>query len=415
MDYDLLRQRVAALLPHLDERSQRLYLGAEAKALGYGGVSVVARLSGYARNTIEKGMAELGEEPLPDRVRRTGAGRTRLVEKNPELLKALKELLDLETRGDPMSPLLYTSKSTDHLAEALTKKGYPVSADTVGRLLDKEGYSLQVNRKTREGSNHPDRNKQFKYIKKKLREHQDTGQPVISVDTKKKEIIGNFKNAGKERRPKKHPEEVGVHDFPLPYSPGDDGAGYGGKAIPYGIYDEHRNEGWVNVGCDHDTSAFAVASIRSWWEQLGRRAYSDAKKLLICADGGGSNGYRVRLWKLELAKFAQESGLTITVCHLPPGTSKWNKIEHRLFSYITMNWAGKPLTTHQVVVDLIGATTTKTGLTVGAARDTGTYPKETKVTDEQMAALPLKAHRFHGEWNYTLNSKRKSFKKVSRA
>jgi len=390
-----LKQKIAMLLPHLDERARRLYLAAEARALGHGGVTEVAKLSGYSRATIQRGLDDLEEEPLPgDRTRRPGGGRRPLRETEPGLVDALKLLVDPGTRGDPMSPLLYSSKSTEHLAEALRADGFNVSADTVGRLLQEEGFSLQANAKTREGNQHEDRDAQFQYLNQQVRDHQSQGQPVVSVDAKKKELVGNYSNGGREYEPVEQPVETEVHDFRKP--------GPESKVTPYGIYDVGRNEGWVNVGCDHDTSAFAVASIRTWWDSLGRESYPEAKKLLICADGGGSNGSRVRLWKAELAKFAAETGLTVTVCHLPPGTSKWNKIEHRLFSNITMNWRARPLTSLNVIVNCIAATTTKTGLKVSASVDRSVYPLKVKVSNKEMAALPLSRHEFHGEWNYTL-------------
>jgi len=382
------------LLPHLDERSRRLYLAAEARALGHGGIAQVCKASGCARTTIERGLIELEEEPLAEgRTRRGGGGRKKLRDDNPRLVEALNDLVAADTRGDPMSPLLYTSKSTTKLAEELTRTVQSVSPDTVGRLLHEEGYSLQANAKTREGKEHPDRDAQFKFINKQVKAHQKKGNPVLSVDAKKKELIGNYKNGGQEWHEKGEPVEVNTHDFPDPKV---------GAARPYGIYDVNRNEGWVNVGCDHDTAAFAVASLRAWWEGLGRDAYPDAQELLVCADGGGSNGYRLRLWKLELAKFAEETGLTVNVCHLPPGTSKWNKIEHRMFSHISMNWRGRPLTSFEVVVNLIGATTTRQGLKVHASLDRQKYPTKIKVTNAEMKTIPLKPGKFHGEWNYKI-------------
>lgn len=389
-----LQQKISMLMPHLDERACRLYLAAEARALGHGGVTVVAKLSGYSRATIQRGLDELTDEPLAgDRTRHRGGGRKSVRETQPGVVEALQRLVAPDTRGDPMSALLYSSKSTGHLAEALQSEGFHVSADTVGRLLQEEGFSLQANAKTREGKQHEDRDAQFQYLNGQVKQHQSKGQPVISVDAKKKELVGNYRNSGREYQPVGQPVETEVHDFPKP--------GPEAKVTPYGIYDVGRNEGWVNVGCDHDTSAFAVASIRTWWDNLGKLSYPDADKLLICADGGGSNGSRVRLWKVELAKFAAEAGLTITVCHLPPGTSKWNKIEHRLFSAITMNWRGRPLTSLNVVVNCIAATTTKTGLKVSASVDRTPYPLKVKVSKKDMAAIPLARHDFHGEWNYT--------------
>ncbi len=386
--------RFSALAPHLNERQKRLWVGAEARVWGRGGVSAVARATGVSRPTIYKALAELAEPPVAaGRVRRAGGGRKRLSQTDPELAAALDALLDPDSRGDPMSPLRWTCKSTGQLALALTKGGHPVSADTVGALLHASGFSLQANRKTQEGRQHPDRDAQFRYLNEQAREFQGGGRPVISVDAKKKELIGPFKNGGREWAPKGKPVEVQVHDFMDPAL---------GKAIPYGIYDLERNLGWVNVGQDHDTATFAVESIRRWWHGDGVMAYPRARRLLISCDGGGSNGYRVRLWKYELALLATQSGLAITVCHLPPGTSKWNKIEHRLFSHISMNWRGRPLTSHEVVINLIAATTTRQGLRVHAQRDQGSYPISVSVSNSQFAAIPLTPHSFHGEWNYTI-------------
>ena len=386
--------RFATIAPHLNERQRRLWVGTEARALGRGGVSLVARATGVSRPTVHKAQEELDDLPeMNGRVRRAGGGRKRLRELDPGLEAALDALVDPDTRGDPMSPLRWTCKSTGQLARALTRGGHPVSAATVATMLHEAGYSLQGNAKTHEGNQHPDRDAQFRYLNEKATEFRDTGLPVVSVDAKKKELVGEFKNGGREWEPKGQPVEVKVHDFLDKEL---------GKAIPYGIYDIERNVGWVNVGQDHETAAFAVESLRRWWRGDGELVYSNAGELLICADGGGSNGYRSRLWKYELGRFAAETGLSITVCHLPPGTSKWNKIEHRLFSHITMNWRGRPLTSLEVIVDLIGATTTKQGLKVHAERDLGSYPKGVKVTDAELAAIILKAHDFHGEWNYTI-------------
>ena len=386
--------RFANLTPHLNERQRRLWAGAEARALGRGGVSLVSRAPGVSRQTLHNALRELDSPPLEDgRIRRHGAGRKRLRDSDPELEAALDALIDPDSRGDPMSPLRWTCKSTGQLALALTRGGHQVSASTVGTMLHEAGYSLQANVKTREGSEHPDRDAQFHYLNEQARQFRDAGQPVVSVDAKKKELIGEFKNVGREWEPKGQPVPVKVHDFMVPEL---------GKAIPYGIYDVERNVGWVNVGQDHETATFAVESLRRWWQGDGLRAYPKAKRLLICADGGGSNGYRVRLWKYELSRLAGETGLAITVCHLPPGTSKWNKIEHRLFSHISMNWRGRPLTSHEVVVELIGATTTKQGLRVHAERDLGTYPPKVLVSDSNMATIALRPHDFHGEWNYTI-------------
>jgi hypothetical protein len=394
-----LSAKFSALMPHLDERQRRLYLGSEARLLGHGGIAVVARASGVDRRTVAAGVDELeaGNAPV-GRARRPGGGRKRLSATDPTLTEALLALVEPEVRGDPASPLKWTTKSTRKLAEQLRAAGHEVSAPTVGRLLADEGFSLQGNAKTIEGKQHADRDAQFRYLNEQARTHRDTGQPVISVDTKKKEIVGPYKNGGKEWRPAGTPEKVNVHDFVDKTL---------GKAVPYGIYDLAANTGWVNVGCDADTAAFAVESIRRWWNALGKDTHPNATRLMITADCGGSNGYRTRLWKTELARLASDAGLAITVCHLPPGTSKWNKIEHRLFSHITMNWRGRPLTSHEVIVETITATRTTTGLTVHAELDPGTYPKGVKIPDKDMKALEtsgtLTRHAFHGEWNYTLN------------
>jgi transposase len=391
---DAVARKTASLWPHLDERQRRLVLGAEARELGRGGVKLVAAAAGVSPDTVAKGLRELESGAAPTgRVRRPGGGRKPLTATDPGLLEALESLVDPVTRGDPMSALRWTSKSTRTLADELTAQGHPVSSSTVGQLLHKAGYSLQANVKVREGSAHEDRDAQFRYLNEQVANHQRAQAPVVSVDTKKKELVGDYKNNGQEWMPQGSPERVQVHDFPDPKV---------GKAIPYGIYDVAANTGWVSVGQDHDTSAFAVATLRRWWTSVGQIAYPAADRLLICADGGGSNGYRVRAWKTELAALASETGLAITVCHLPPGTSKWNKIEHRLFSHISMNWRGRPLTSHEVVVDLIGATTTRTGLQVHAELDPGVYQTKVKIGDEQMAAIALDRHDFHGEWNYTL-------------
>ncbi|MFF1401494.1 ISAzo13 family transposase [Streptomyces sp. NPDC058287] len=390
-----LAVKFAVLLPHLDERQRRLLMAAEARGLGHGGVRAVAQAAAVSETTVRKGVFELeaGEAPL-GRVRRPGGGRKRVVDLNPGLRSALLALVEPDVRGDPMSPLRWTVKSTRTLARELTRAGHQVSADTVADLLREEGFSLQANAKTIEGTQHPDRDAQFRYLNEQAREHRDGGQPVISVDTKKKELIGEFKNNGRQWQPMGEPVPVNVHDFADPQL---------GKAVPYGIYDLAANTGWVNVGIDHDTAAFAVESIRRWWHGQGKAAYPQAARLLITADAGGSNGHRTRAWKLELAQFAAETGLTITVCHLPPGTSKWNKIEHRLFSHITMNWRGRPLTSHEVILQTIAATTTRTGLRVEAALDTNAYPTGVRIGDAEMAALPLTRHAFHGDWNYALH------------
>ena len=389
-----LTAKFGTIFPHLDERQRRLLMGAEARALGRGGIRLVARAAGVREATVSLGVDELdsGAGPL-GRARRTGGGRKRAADVDPGLRPALLALVEPEERGDPMSPLRWTTKSTRTLAGELTRQGHRVGADTVSDLLREEGFSLQGNAKTIEGQRHPDRDAQFRYINEQVKAHQDSAGPVISVDTKKKENVGEFKNGGREWRPKGQPAATRTHDFPDEQP---------GKAIPYGVYDLAANAGWVNVGTDHDTAAFAVESIRRWWNAAGRAVYPGARRLLITADAGGSNGYRTRAWKAELAAFALQTGLTVTVCHFPPGTSKWNRIEHRLFSHITMNWRGRPLTSHEVIVNTIAATTTRTGLTVRAELDPGSYPDGVKVSDEQMAALPLDRHAWHGDWNYTL-------------
>lgn len=390
----VLEAKFEVILPHLDERQRRLLIGAEAQSLGRGGNRAVARAAGVREATVSAGVQELGcgEAPL-GRIRRPGAGRKRVVDRNPAVRETLLTLVEPDVRGDPMSPLRWTTKSTRKLAEQLTQQGHRISADTVGDLLHEEGFSLQSNAKTLEGKQHPDRDAQFHYLNEQARAHQECGTPVISVDAKKKELVGPFKNNGREWEPRGDPVEVDTHDFPNREL---------GRAVPYGIYDVALNTGWVNVGTDHDTAAFAVESIRRWWNGTGRATYPTAGRLLITADAGGSNGYRTRTWKTELARFAGETGLTVTVCHLPPGTSKWNRIEHRLFSHITMNWRGRPLTSHEVIVQSIAATTTKTGLAVHAELDTSIYPTGIQVSDDEIAALPITRHRFHGDWNYTL-------------
>jgi hypothetical protein len=388
----------AVLSPHLNERQRRLLAGGQARALGRGGVAAVARASGMSRSTVSTGAGEVDQGPeLTERVRRPGAGRPRIEDRDPGLVDALDALVEPTARGDPESPLRWTCKSTRNLADALTKAGHPVSAQVVAELLAALGYSLQGTSKQVEGSSHPDRSAQFGYINDLATEHLDAAQPVISVDTKKKELVGNYANGGREWQPSGEPVRVEVHDFIDPAV---------GKAIPYGVYDVAADEGWVSVGADHDTAAFAVATIGRWWEMVGGVAHPKAKRLLVTADAGGSNSYRSRLWKVELAKLAANAGVDITVCHFPPGTSKWNKIEHRLFSHISMNWRGQPLTSHEVVVDLIAGTRTRTGLKVRAELDRATYPKGIAVTDEQLAAVPLDRHEWHGDWNYTIRGRR---------
>src|SRR3954451_7423090 len=393
-----LARRFEVLLPHLNERQQRLALATEARLLGHGGIRAVADAANVSATTVRTGVAELeaGEEPLPaGRARRGGGGRKRASELDPGLAAALMALVEPEERGDPMSPLRWTTKSLRHLAEELTGQGHPVSAPTVGGLLRDNGFSLQGTAKTLEGAQHPDRNAQFHYINEQVKAHQVAGEPVISVDAKKKEQLGQLPAAGREWRPKGDPVQVDDHSF---FTAGPEVE----LAVPYGVYDLTADAGWVNVGIDHDTSAFAVASIRRWWQARGATDYPGAHRLLITADAGGSNSYRYRLWKAELAALAAETGLTITVCHFPPGTSKWNKIEHRLFSQITMNWRGRPLTSHQVVVATIASTRTRTGLRVDAELDTGDYPLGLAVTAGQLRALPIVAHGEHGAWNYTI-------------
>ena len=392
-----LTEKYESIASLLDERQRRRWLGIEARALGRGGVSAVARATGASRTTVTAAVAELagGGDDSAGRVRRAGAGRPPVSQRDPAVVAALERLVDPTTRGDPESPLRWTSKSTRTLADELCAQGHSVAPRTVAKLLHESGYSLQATRKTREGRDHPDRDAQFRYLSGQINAHLGSGDPVVSVDTKKKELVGRYKNAGREWQPTGQPEQVEVYDL----------IGEAGKAIPYGVYDVAANAAWVSVGRDHDTAAFAVATLRRWWQAMGRPLYPHSRRLLICADGGGSNGYRVRLWKVELAALAAETGLEITVCHLPPGTSKWNKIEHRLFSHISMNWRGRPLESHETVVQLIAATTTHSGLAVQAELDDRTYPKGTKITDEQMASLPLTRHDFHGECNYTLSTR----------
>ena len=397
-----IQRRFHSLSPFLDERMRRLVAAAESEALGYGGVSAVARATGVSRRAITEGLKELkrpkraSQMPLaPARIRRKGAGRKRTMDKDPTLLADLDRLVDPVTRGDPESPLRWTCKSVRRLAEELQQEGHAVSYQTVAELLHALDYSLQANQKTLEGSQHADRDAQFEYINRKAQRYLKQGQPVISVDTKKKELVGDFKNAGSEWQLKGQPEPVRVHDFEI-REPDK------GKVAPYGVYDLGRNVGWVSVGVDHDTAAFAVESIRRWWRWMGGPSYPKAKRLLITADSGGSNGARVRLWKWELQQLADETGIEISVCHFPPGTSKWNKVEHRLFSFISQNWRGKPLISHEVIIHLIAATTSKTGLAVKSKLDSNTYPAGIKISDQQMAQLRLRRDTFHGDWNYRL-------------
>jgi hypothetical protein len=390
----VLKQKVALLWPHLDERARRLFAASEARQLGHGGVSTVSRACGLSRVTITKGLQELEDPPLPaGRVRRPGGGRPAMVVIDPDLPSRLEALVEPLTRGDPESPLRWTSKSTRALAAELAAQHHPVSHEKVAQLLRQMDYSLQGNRKTEEGNDHPDRDAQFQYINQRVRTALAAKRPVISVDTKKKELLGSYHNEGRQWRPAKSPQHVKVHDFPHPSVP---------RAYPYGIYDLGRNTGFVNVGTDHDTGAFAVASIRGWWRAEGRRLYPTAKTLLITADGGGSNGYRLRLWKMELQRFADAVGLSMMVCHFPPGTSKWNKVEHRLFSFISSNWRGEPLRDYETIVRLIATTTTAKGLTVTCRLDRHRYPVGRKVSNHEIATVNLTPNAFHGEWNYLI-------------
>ena len=391
-----IRARFEKLAPLLDERMRRILAASESLAVGFGGTSIVSRETGMSRGAIIQGIKELSNPPVigTSKVRRAGGGRKKTANKDSALRSDLEKLIDPVTRGDPESPLRWTCKSVRKLAAELVRQGHRTSHRMVAELLHELGYSLQANRKTLEGSRHADRNEQFQHINEKVMSLLAKGQPVISVDTKKKELVGPFKNAGKELRTEGDPEQVRVHDFAIPEL---------GRAAPYGVYDIASNTGWVRVGIDHDTSAFAVETIRRWWYGMGSPLYGEVEQLLITADSGGSNGSRVRLWKLELQKFADETGIEILVCHLPPGTSKWNKIEHRLFSFISQNWRGKPLVSHQVIVDLIAATSPKMGLKVRAQIDPNRYPSGIKVSDEQFAALNIERDAFHGEWNYKLS------------
>jgi len=381
----------------MSEKLRRLWAGAEAQALGRGGIAAVSQATGLSRATIGSGLRELkqgGTRPVPEaRVRRKGGGRKALTESDPAVLTDLEALVEPSTRGDPQSALRWTCKSTTKLAEELRRRGHRIGPRTVAELLHELDYSLQANRKTREGSSHPDRNAQFEHINRRIQVFQQRGQPVVSVDTKKKELIGDFKNGGQEWQPKGSPEPVRVHDFIDKKL---------GKAIPYGVYDVAGNRGWVSVGTDHDTAEFATETIHRWWRHMGSLAYPRAKELLILADGGGSNSSRTRLWKIALQRLADQTGIVVSVCHFPPGTSKWNKIEHRMFSHITENWRGRPLISHEVVVNLIGNTTTKKGLTIQAELDTNIYPTGIEVTDEDMARVHIEPDAFHGDWNYRI-------------
>jgi len=390
-----VQKKLHRLWPHLNERGRRMLAAAEAVDIGHGGVSLVSHACGLSRVTITKGISELGERPLAaDRVRRSGGGRKKLAVRDPKLTGLLESLVEPLARGDPESPLRWTCKSTRTLARELTGRKHPISHEKVAQLLRELDYSLQGNRKTEEGDDHPDRDAQFRHINKEVRLALAARRPVISVDTKKKELVGNFENKGRQWRREKTPDRVNGHDFPGPSVP---------RAYPYGIYDLGRNTGFVNVGTDHDTATFAVASIRGWWRREGRRLYPATTRLLITADGGGSNGYRLRLWKWELQALANQTGLSIIVCHFPPGTSKWNKVEHRLFSFISSNWRGEPLRDYQTVVGLIASTTTAKGLKVTCRLDRRKYTVGRKVTEDQMASINIAPLRFHGEWNYVIH------------
>lgn len=392
---DSLKIKLSGILPELNERQRRILLAVEADSLGYGGTKILSEISGVAETTIRRGFGDLKKKPKDlVMVRRSGAGRKQATEKNPNLKKILQEIVEPETRGDPETPLRWTCKSVRNITDALKKEKLTVSHQTVAAILRELEYSLQGNKKTKEGADHPDRNKQFIYINKTAKLFLNENNPVISVDTKKKELVGNYKNVGKEWAAKGQPTEVNGHDFPDKDVP---------RAVPYGVYDIANNKGWVNVGITSDTAEFAVESIKQWWKRMGRVLYpKKVKKLLIFADAGGSNGYRSRLWKKEIQCFANKEKLEITVCHFPPGTSKWNKIEHRLFSFISMNWRGKPLLTYQTIISLIVSTKTRTGLTVKARLDKRKYKKGIEVSDNEMADINLVKHSFHGEWNYTI-------------
>ena len=396
---NVIRVKYDTLKVELDERGRRMWAAAEAKSLGYGGVAAVSKATAIAESTIRIGRSEMKARPAGKRrekirkIRKAGGGRKSLVEKDTELIRMLDSLVDPSSRGDPMSPLRWTCKSTRKLAQELALRGHAISHAMVGQLLRGLDYSLQSARKRMEGTSHPDRDAQFTFINSRVIEFQKRDQPVISVDTKKKELIGSFSNGGREYQPKGIPEEVETYDFPSLAN---------GKGIPYGVYDMTKNQGWVSVGTDHDTAQFAVHTIREWWSQMGKPTYPDAKELLVTADGGGSNGSGNRLWKMELQRFANKTQLAVAVCHFPPGTSKWNKIEHRMFSHITKNWRGRPLTSHEVIVNLIANTTTDTGLKIQATLDSKEYPTGIKISDKEIKAINLNKNDFHGEWNYTI-------------
>jgi hypothetical protein len=392
-----IRSKYQTLRPAMNERMRRLWAAAEARALGHGGIEALHDATGLSRTTISAAIAQLDNEAdnslPPERARRPGGGRKPLTENDPTLLSRLEALVEPSTRGDPESPLRWTCKSLRKLAADLAEQGHRLSLQSVGNLLRRLDYRLQANQKTQEGAAHPDRDAQFSYINERTKAAQERTEPVISVDTKKKELVGNYKNSGREWRPKGEPEEVRVHDFVDVEV---------GKAIPYGVYDLTQNAGWVSVGVDHDTAEFAVATIARWWEQMGKPLYPEAGELQVMADGGGSNSSRSRLWKAALQRFADATGLRVSVSHFPPGTSKWNKIEHRMFSFITLNWRGRPLISHEVIVSLIGGTTTRTGLSIQAAVDPNPYPTRIKVSDAELAQIQIEGHEFHGEWNYTI-------------
>jgi len=394
------------MAPVLNEQSRRRFVALEARELGRGGICLMSRITGLARSTIYHGLSDIRHNVSAPagRTRTEGGGRKKKTTQDPSLVVDLKRLVEPVTRGDPMRPLLWTTRSLRNLVKELAKKGHKVCPTVVGDLLRGMGYSLQANSKTREGSKHIDRDAQFRYINTQAKAFLAANEPVISVDTKKKELVGNFKNNGREWRPKGRPELVNIHDFIDPKL---------SRAVPYGVYDITNNVGWVSVGTDHDTASFAVNAIRRWWRTMGKKRHAKAKRLMITADGGGSNGYRVRLWKVELQNLADELKLPITVCHLPPGTSKWNKIEHRLFSFITTNWRGKPLRSYRTIVQLIAATTTDAGLKVRAELDENKYPKGIKVSDTQLAAVKLSRHSFHGDWNYTIAPRRKDSRRAA--
>ena len=400
MDEEHLKAKYESLAPVLNERGRRIWAATEARELGRGGIAMISRATRISYSTIVRGLQEMesGGSAEPGRVRRPGGGRKSRLEEDPGLAADLEALVEPTASGDPESPLRWTSKSVRMLSEHLRAAGHAASHQLISELLACAGYSLQANRKGREGTDHPDRDEQFRYINEQVRKFQSKGQPVISVDTKKKELVGDFKNSGKQWRPKKSPEVVRIHDFLIPEK---------GKAIPYGVYDVTRNKGWVSVGIDHDTASFAARTILRWWHKMGRPVYPKARELLITADAGGSNGPRIRLWKWELQRLANRSSLSITVCHFPPGTSKWNKIEHRLFSYISTNWRGQPLTSLAVIVSLIASTRTAAGLRVRSEVDTRSYPEAQVVAEEQMSTINLRRHEFHGDWNYTIRPQRK--------